>query len=154
MSEVILTGEETSSTNSDPSRIPGRNSLVPQQFGWFGWLVLLFCFVFYFAYSVCSLGIGESGDGSWPPKKKFQNACTAGHGGTCLQSQHLEGRVRWISEFKASLVYRVTSRTAGLHRETLTPKTKKQKTKNSKNKKQNKQTNKTTCTCHKSEGEN
>jgi hypothetical protein len=29
-----------------------------------------------------------------------------------LYSQHLEGRGRWISEFEASLVYRVSSRTA------------------------------------------
>jgi hypothetical protein len=28
------------------------------------------------------------------------------------ESQHLGGRSRWISEFKASLVYRVSSRTA------------------------------------------
>jgi hypothetical protein len=33
-------------------------------------------------------------------------------GGTCLYSQHLWGRCRWISEFKASLVYKVSSRTA------------------------------------------
>ena len=32
--------------------------------------------------------------------------------GARLQSQPLEGRGRWISEFKASLVYRVSSRTA------------------------------------------
>jgi len=41
-----------------------------------------------------------------------------GDGGTHL-SQHLGGRGRWISEFKASLVYRVSSRTASLHREIL-----------------------------------
>jgi transcription initiation factor TFIID subunit TAF12 len=41
--------------------------------------------------------------------------------------KHLGGRGRWISEFEASLVYRVSSRTAmGLHRETLSRKTKKQ----------------------------
>jgi hypothetical protein len=33
-----------------------------------------------------------------------------GSGGACLSSQHLGGRQ--ISEFKASLVYRVSSRTA------------------------------------------
>jgi hypothetical protein len=36
----------------------------------------------------------------------------ARRGGTCLQSQHLGGRDRRISEFEASLVYRVSSRTA------------------------------------------
>jgi hypothetical protein len=41
----------------------------------------------------------------------------------------LEGRDRRISEFKASLVYRVSSRTAGLHRETLSQKIQKTKTK-------------------------
>jgi hypothetical protein len=34
-------------------------------------------------------------------------------GGACLKSLHLGGRGRWISEFEASLVYRVSSRTAG-----------------------------------------
>ena len=33
-------------------------------------------------------------------------------GGPCLKSQHLGGRGRWIFEFEASLVYRVSSRTA------------------------------------------
>jgi hypothetical protein len=36
----------------------------------------------------------------------------------------LGGRSRQISEFKASLVYRVSSRTAGQHRETLSQKNK------------------------------
>jgi hypothetical protein len=36
----------------------------------------------------------------------------------------LGGRGRQISEFEANLVYRVNSRTAGLHRETLSQKTK------------------------------
>jgi hypothetical protein len=35
-----------------------------------------------------------------------------GGGGTHLYSQHLGNRGRWISEFKASLVYRVSSRIA------------------------------------------
>jgi hypothetical protein len=35
-----------------------------------------------------------------------------GRGGTCLWSQHLGGRGRRISEFEASLVYKVSSRTA------------------------------------------
>jgi hypothetical protein len=34
-----------------------------------------------------------------------------GSNGTCLYSHHLGGRGREISEFKASLVYRVSSRT-------------------------------------------
>jgi hypothetical protein len=29
-------------------------------------------------------------------------------GGACLRSQHLGGRGRWISEFEASLVYKVS----------------------------------------------
>jgi hypothetical protein len=33
-------------------------------------------------------------------------------GGACLYSKHLGGRGRQISEFEASLVYRVSSRTA------------------------------------------
>jgi hypothetical protein len=36
----------------------------------------------------------------------------AGHGGTCLKAQHSGGRGRWISEFEASLVYKVSSRIA------------------------------------------
>jgi hypothetical protein len=35
-----------------------------------------------------------------------------GSGGACLKSQHLGGRGRQISEFEASLVYRVSSRIA------------------------------------------
>jgi hypothetical protein len=38
----------------------------------------------------------------------------------------LGGRGRWISEFEASLVYKVSSRTARLYRETLSRKTNKQ----------------------------
>jgi hypothetical protein len=41
-----------------------------------------------------------------------ENAHKPGSDGTRLQSQHLGGRGRWISEFEASLVYRVSSRTA------------------------------------------
>jgi hypothetical protein len=37
---------------------------------------------------------------------------TAGRGGARLKSQHSGGRGRRISEFKASLVYKVSSRTA------------------------------------------
>jgi hypothetical protein len=50
-------------------------------------------------------------------RKKFEKYCRnrylePGRGGACLSSQHLGGRGRWISEFEASLVYRVSSRTA------------------------------------------
>jgi hypothetical protein len=47
----------------------------------------------------------------------------------------LGGNSRQISEFESSLVYRVTSRTAGLHRETLPGKNQKPKTKKKKKKK-------------------
>jgi hypothetical protein len=44
----------------------------------------------------------------WPPIKRS----TAGRGGARLESQQLGGRGRQISEFEASLVYKVSSRTA------------------------------------------
>jgi hypothetical protein len=47
----------------------------------------------------------------------------------------LGGRVRWISEFKVSLVYRVSSRKPGLYRETLSGKTTKKEKKERKEKK-------------------
>jgi hypothetical protein len=50
----------------------------------------------------------------------------------------LGGRGRWISEFKASLVYKVSSKTARQYRETLSRKKQKNKTKNKKTKKQKK----------------
>jgi hypothetical protein len=44
--------------------------------------------------------------------------------------QHSGGRGRWISEFEDSLVYKVSSRTAGAtHRETLSQKRKKKEKK-------------------------
>jgi hypothetical protein len=59
-----------------------------------------------------------------------------GSGGTCLKSQHLGGRGRLISGFKASLVYNVSARTArAIHRN---PVSKKQNKTKQKNKKQNK----------------
>jgi hypothetical protein len=64
----------------------------------------------------------------------------AGHCGTCLQSEHLSGRGRQISEFEASLVHTVSSRTArqpGLLRKTLSQKKKKKKKKKKKRKKHN-----------------
>jgi hypothetical protein len=45
-------------------------------------------------------------------KINFLKKDLPGSGGPCLLSQHLGGRGRRISEFKASLVYRVSSRTA------------------------------------------
>jgi hypothetical protein len=56
-----------------------------------------------------------------------------GSGVTGLLSQHLGGRGRRISEFEASLVYKVSSRTARATQRNPVSK---------KNKKQNKQTNK------------
>jgi hypothetical protein len=53
----------------------------------------------------------------------------------------LGGRGRWISEFEASLVYNVSSRTARATRETLSQTTKKEKTQKQKQQ-TNKQTNK------------
>jgi hypothetical protein len=50
----------------------------------------------------------------------------------------LGGRGRQISEFEASLVYKVSSRT-GLHRETLSQKTKKKKKQQQQTNKQKKQ---------------
>jgi hypothetical protein len=51
-----------------------------------------------------------------------------GSGGACLYSQRLGGRGRWISEFEASLLYRVSSRTArATQRNTVLKKTKKKK---------------------------
>jgi hypothetical protein len=47
-----------------------------------------------------------------------------GGGGTHLYSQHLGGRGRWISEFEASLVFRMSPGQPGLHKETLSQKTK------------------------------
>jgi hypothetical protein len=42
----------------------------------------------------------------------FKSDFRPGGGGARLQSQHLGGRGRQISEFEASLVYKVSSRTA------------------------------------------
>jgi hypothetical protein len=50
------------------------------------------------------------------------------HGGACLESQHLGGRGRRISEFEASLVYRVSSRTARAIQRNPVSKNKKTKT--------------------------
>jgi hypothetical protein len=63
-----------------------------------------------------------------------------GSGDTCFSSQHLGGRGRQISEFEASLVYKVSSRTAKATQRNSVSKnqnnTKQNKTKQ--NKKQNK----------------
>jgi hypothetical protein len=45
-------------------------------------------------------------------KKQTNKTIKAGCGGACLQSQHSGDRGRRISEFEASLVYKVSSRTA------------------------------------------
>jgi hypothetical protein len=50
-----------------------------------------------------------------------------GSGGTYHQSQHLGGRGRQISEFEASLVYKVSSRIARATQRNLVSKTKKLK---------------------------
>jgi hypothetical protein len=65
-------------------------------------------------------------------KRKYK----PGSGGTCLYSQHLGGRGRRISEFEASLVYRVSSRTvrATQRNPVLKNKTKQNKTKQNKTK--------------------
>jgi hypothetical protein len=58
--------------------------------------------------------------------------------GTHLYSQHLGDRGRWISEFEASLDYRVSSRTARDTQRNPVSKNKKNKTKQKTNKKRNK----------------
>jgi hypothetical protein len=61
--------------------------------------------------------------------KKLENK--PGGVGTCLLSQHLGGRGRWISEFEVSLVYRVSSRTArATQRNPVSKKANKQKSRN------------------------
>jgi hypothetical protein len=52
-----------------------------------------------------------------------------GYGGAHLWSQHLGGRDKRISEFEASLVYRVSSRTAKATQRNPVSKTKKKKKK-------------------------
>jgi hypothetical protein len=52
---------------------------------------------------------------SWRNRKKIgkkHKYKLDGSGGALLKSQHLRGRGRWTSEFKASLNYRKSSRTA------------------------------------------
>jgi hypothetical protein len=59
----------------------------------------------------------------------------AGRDGTHLYSQHSRGRGWWISEFKASLVYRVSSSTArARQRNPVLKNTKQNKTKQNKTK--------------------
>jgi hypothetical protein len=69
------------------------------------------------------------------PQKVKNYPFKAERGGTRLQSQHSGGRGRRISEFEASLVYRVSSRTSrGIQRNPVSKnkqnKTKQNKTKN------------------------
>jgi hypothetical protein len=73
----------------------------------------------------------------------------SGSGGTYLSSHHLGGRGRRVSEFKATLVYKVSSRTAkATQRKPVskkkTKKNKKQKTKKTTTKTKNKKTKKQT----------
>jgi hypothetical protein len=66
----------------------------------------------------------------------IKNELVAGHGGALLSSQHSGGRGRRISEFEASLVYRVSSRTArATQRNPVLKKTKKKKGKKKEKKK-------------------
>jgi hypothetical protein len=64
----------------------------------------------------------------------------ARRGGTCLKSQHSGGRYRQISEFEASLVYKVSSRTARAIQRNPVLKNKKQTNKQTKQNKQIKKT--------------
>jgi hypothetical protein len=57
----------------------------------------------------------------------------AGRGGTRLQSQHSGGRGKRISEFEASLVYKVSSRTARATQRNPVSKKKKKNKQKSKN---------------------
>jgi hypothetical protein len=71
---------------------------------------------------------------TWPNtsvyKHVFENDTIAGRGGARLWSQHLGGRGRRISEFEASLVYKVSSRTArATQRNPVSKKPKKKKKK-------------------------
>ena len=64
----------------------------------------------------------------------LEKIITPGGGGAHLYSQHLGGRGRRISEFEASLVYRVSSRTArAIQRNRVSKKTKSKKPKNNNN---------------------
>jgi hypothetical protein len=49
----------------------------------------------------------------------FKTALESCSDGTCINTQHLGCRDRWISEFEASLVYQANSEWPGLHREIL-----------------------------------
>ena len=69
----------------------------------------------------------------WLKKKR-----RPGSGGPCLLSQHLGGRGRWTSEFEASLVYKVSSRTARATQRNPVLKQNKTKNKKTKTKKQTK----------------
>jgi hypothetical protein len=62
------------------------------------------------------------------PSKETKKEEWAGRGGSHLKSQHSGGRSRWISEFEASLVYKVSSRTArAIQRNPVSKKKKKRK---------------------------
>jgi hypothetical protein len=55
-----------------------------------------------------------------------------GGGGPCLSSEYLGGKGRWISEFEASPVYKVSSRTARVIQRTPVWKNQKKKKKKKK----------------------
>ena len=57
--------------------------------------------------------------------KNQQTAEQWGGGGICLESQHLGDRDRQISEFEASLIFKVSSRTARAIQRNLVSKKKK-----------------------------
>jgi hypothetical protein len=70
-------------------------------------------------------------------KKKKKKKRKLGGGGTRLQSQHLGGRGRQISEFEASVDYKVSSRTARAIQRNPASKKNKQKQKQNKNETKN-----------------
>jgi hypothetical protein len=67
-------------------------------------------------------------------KNLSKDMMEAGRGGTCLQSQHSGGRGRRISEFEASLVYKVSARTPRAIQRNPVSKKKKKKNNNNNNK--------------------
>jgi hypothetical protein len=68
---------------------------------------------------------GSANSSPWAHNKSAE--VKAGRGGARLYSQHSGGRGRRISEFEASLVYRVSSRIAKATQRNTVSKTNKQK---------------------------
>jgi hypothetical protein len=73
-------------------------------------------------------------------RAKLETVGQPGSGGTRLESQHLGGRGRQISEFKASLVYRMSFRTARATQKPYLEKNQKNKQTNKQKKPQNQET--------------